>query len=279
VLPGERFIDEPASAAAPSPGEAESVTAEVALKVAGIDVQLTLTVPTAPVPPVAILPVLQRLSGAVEAEAVAAVGSSGRQITCRAGCGACCRQLVPISQIEARHLARLVEQSPAERRQRARARFAEAVRRLDEAGLLETLRHQERVTSAEKLPLGLAYFRLGIPCPFLEDESCSIYHERPLICREYLVTSPAAHCASPTAETIEMVHLPARFSGMLARFGASSPTPAGQWVPLVLALEWVDAHPDQTAPRPGPEWVAMLFQSLSGQQVPSPGEAVMGRPV
>ena len=40
--------------------------------------------------------------------------------------------------------------------------------------------------------LGREYFQLGIPCPFLEEESCSIYHDRPITCREYLVTSPPA---------------------------------------------------------------------------------------
>jgi Fe-S-cluster containining protein len=36
-----------------------------------------------------------------------------------------------------------------------------------------------------------------MPCPFLEDESCSIHPDRPLVCREYLVTSPAELCAGP----------------------------------------------------------------------------------
>ncbi len=41
------------------------------------------------------------------------------------------------------------------------------------------------------------YFHLGIACPFLEDESCSIHADRPISCREYLVTSPAVNCADP----------------------------------------------------------------------------------
>jgi Fe-S-cluster containining protein len=262
---------------APPHADPELVTAEIALNVAGLHAQLTLTVPKAKVPPGVVLPVLHTLSAAVQAEVTEAVGRCGRRVTCQAGCGACCRQLVPISQIEARQLALLVEQMPEERRLSVKARFAEAIKRLEEAGLIEALRHQERVTPAEKLPLGLDYFHLGIPCPFLEDESCSIYEDRPLMCREYMVTSPAVHCANPTAENIEMVHLPVRFSGMLARFPDPAPGPQNKWVPLVLALEWVESHPDPTPPRPGPEWVALLFERLSGKQVPLVDDAVMGR--
>jgi hypothetical protein len=33
------------------------------------------------------------------------------------------------------------------------------------------------------------YFLQGVACPFLEAESCGIHPDRPLACREYLVTS------------------------------------------------------------------------------------------
>jgi len=61
------------------------------------------------------------------------------------GCGACCRQLVPITEIEARYLGELVEFLAQERQTEIRRRFADVLRRLDEADLLETLRHLERM--------------------------------------------------------------------------------------------------------------------------------------
>jgi hypothetical protein len=56
--------------------------------------------------------------------------------------------------------------------------------------------------------LGHLYFEPAIACPFLEDESCSIHPDRPLACREYLVSSPASACAHPSPESIERVDLP-----------------------------------------------------------------------
>jgi Fe-S-cluster containining protein len=255
----------PVSSAAP-----EHLSAQVELRLAGVQVQLALTVPTAPVHAGVILPIFQSLSEAIEADAVAGAQGQGKRISCRAGCGACCRQLVPISEIEARCLAELVALLPEPRRSAIRARFAEALARLEAAGLLETVRHLERVDVADKESLALTYFHLGIACPFLEDESCSIYPQRPLSCREYLVTSPAENCSHPTKDNVKGFKLPVRLSGMLARFSKECAAARQPWVPLILALERAESEPDGSPARPGPEWVTLLFEKLSGQEVPAP---------
>jgi Fe-S-cluster containining protein len=256
-------MDDKTPSAAP-----ESLTAQVDMKIAGTRVQLTLTVPTAPVPPGAILPVLQTLSEAVGADVADKLETQGKRISCRAGCGACCRQLVPITETEARYLAELVESMPQERQTEIRSRFADVLRRLDEADLLETLRHLERIIPEKREALSLAYFSLGIPCPFLENESCSIHSQRPLICREYLVTSPAEHCANPAAELVEGVKLPVRLSMILARLPDSSTPGPSPRVALPLALEWAANHSEGSPARPGPEWVTRLFRLLSGREIP-----------
>ncbi len=265
------IVDETSSS--PSPSSPEQVTAHGVLNLGGMRVEIDLTVPTVPVRPTAVLPVLHGLWTAIENGLVEDVERQGQRISCRAGCGACCRQLVPISRLEARRLAELVAELPEPRRSVVRHRFSEALQRLDESGLLEELRHPERVGSDDRAPLGMAYFRLGIPCPFLEDESCSIHADRPLACREYLVTSPAQNCANPTKDNIEGVPMPVRLSGALARFAESTTDGSGTWVPLVRAMEWVESHPDQSPERPGPEWVDLLFRELTGRQIPPPAQA------
>ncbi len=256
------------SSASPNPPEHRS--AHGALNVGGVRLEFDLTVPTAPVRPTAVLPVLHSLWTTIEAGLVEDVERQGRRISCGPGCGACCRQLVPISRIEARRLAELLEELPEPRRSAVRNRFAEAIRRLDEAGLLEALRRPESLGADDRLPLGLDYFQLGIACPFLEEESCSIHPDRPLACREYLVTSPAENCANPTRDNIEGVSMPLRLSGKLARFTEASGAGSATWVPLVLAPEWAEAHPDPSPARPGPEWVTLLFRELTGKELPTP---------
>ncbi len=153
-----------------------------------------------------------------------------------------------------------------------RARFAEARRRLGEAGLLRDLQDTGKVTDTGYGALNAAYFAQGIACPFLEEESCSIYEERPITCREYLVTSPAENCSQPTPENIRRVKVLMPVFNAVARWQAP---PSGhfleRWVPLILAPEWPEDHPDNAPPRPGLDLLRELLDHLAGSEDP-PGE-------
>lgn len=246
--------------------QADTVTTRVKLSGEDWEIHTTLSVPTAPIGLRIMLPLVQSFADAVAGATAKAVEGEGRRISCRKGCGACCRQLVPISEVEARHLAALVEAMPEPRRSQVRARFAEARRRLAEAGLLESLLRRRDWGEGESHSVGEAYFRQGIPCPFLEEESCSIHPDRPIVCREYLVTSPAEHCAKPRADTVHRVRLPMKLWPALALFDDVGPEERFiHWVPLILALEWAAEHPEEPAPRPGPELLRRFLNHLTAQ--------------
>jgi Fe-S-cluster containining protein len=249
----------------------ETLTAHLGLSLAGRAVRADVTVPTKPIRIGEMLPVLQSLTDLVVGASAEAAEARGRMVSCAKGCGACCRQLVPISEPEARRIRDLVEALPEPRRSEVRGRFAEARRRLEQAGLLETLCQPEGSDCDALRALGLDYFAQQIACPFLDDESCSIHPDRPLACREYLVTSPAAHCARPSAETIERVEIPRSVWGALARVDPSDlSNRAHRWVPLVLAPEWADAHPDEPPPHPGPDLLRAVLERLTGTDIGSP---------
>src|SRR5512141_2278107 len=63
--------------------------------------------------------------------AVAAEARQGRQVSCRKGCGACCRQAVPVSAPEAWMLRDLVVSLPPDRRAPLLERFAAVKERLE----------------------------------------------------------------------------------------------------------------------------------------------------
>jgi hypothetical protein len=157
---------------------------------------------------------------------------------------------------------------PEPRRSEIRRRFAEARRRLQESGLLARLESADRPSGKELRPFGLEYFSQRIACPFLEDESCSIYADRPMACREYLVTSPAAHCADPTPERVRCVPMPGKVSNAVAQADRPASDRAIPWVPLILAPEWAETHAAEPGPRPGPEWLRAVFERLAGQAIP-----------
>jgi Fe-S-cluster containining protein len=154
-------------------------TATLRLGIGNLKIVHAVSVPSGPVRASEVVPALQGLVNAVVEAA-----EKDKAISCRKGCGACCRQLVPVSRTEGERLLEEIKALPPGRQQRLRERFAAAEAKVTAAGLGERAGRSDR-------ELSLAYFALGIACPFLEDESCSIHPVRPLVCREYLVTSPA----------------------------------------------------------------------------------------
>ncbi len=221
-------------------------TATLRLTVGELRVVHPITVPSAPVPAAEIVPALQGLVNAVVEAAEA-----GKSISCRKGCGACCRQLVPVSRSEGERLLQVIEAMPGESRRTLAARFAAAEKTIDAAGLKMREGRSDRELSA-------AYFALGLACPFLEEESCSIHRERPLICREYLVTSPAVLCSGPKQEGVTPVAVP---KVSLAARGLQEEK--DEWFPLAMLMVWARTRPRKATKRTGPEWVQRFLRGLS----------------
>ncbi len=181
------------------------------------------------------LPAFRVVADAVVLLTERSINQHGGKLSCEKGCGACCRQLVPVAHAEARRLAEVIDAMPEPRRSTLRDRFTDAVRRVRDAGLFARLSDPDAFEADELRAVPMQYFRLGIACPFLEDESCSIYAERPLACREYLVTSPAAFCASPD-ERVAAVRMPLKSSEALARLDGTHDARYVKRVPLTLSL-------------------------------------------
>lgn len=221
-------------------------TATLRLSVGDLKVVHPITVPSGPVSASEVVPALQGLVNAVVAAAEA-----GKAISCRKGCGACCRQLVPVSRTEGERLLGVIEAMPPDRRKELGARFASAATAIKRAGL-----DQRRGRADRELSTG--YFALGIACPFLEEESCSIHPERPLVCREYLVTSPAELCAGPAQEGVTPVPVPK--VSMAAR---GLQDEREEWFPLAMLMEWSRTRPRGGSKRTGPEWVQRFLARMS----------------
>ncbi len=232
----------------------------VEITVFGGTLRASVPVPEGPVAPREMLPTFQGIAEAIIHMSIKAVEREGRSVSCRAGCGACCRQFVPISETEARVLIDLVESMPEPRRTQVKSRFAAAAARLDEAGLRDRLMNPETHPKVRMTTVGAEYFRLWIPCPFLENESCSIHPQRPILCREYLVTSPAARCA--TLEDIDGVTVPYHASLAACRFDEKPTQVLVKTVPLTMIFEWAKTAPPPPRPRPGPEIMREFLKYL-----------------
>ncbi len=241
--------------------------AEIRLSVYGEPVTISVNIPTRHTTTRRMLPIFREACHRVVEGAVNHAENNGRTVSCKAGCGACCRQLVPIAPSEAHLLKELVNDLPPDRKAQIEGRFENARSRLEQAGLLQTLSAAEKPVDSEYKRLGLEYFALGVPCPFLENESCSIHQDRPLVCREYLVVSPAENCARTNGEPIEVLKIPGKASKALLAIDDAEDKKLRNWVPLVLALEWAEKNPKASPARPGTEIAERFIRELAGTNV------------
>jgi Fe-S-cluster containining protein len=247
----------------------EWTTGTVRLSLYGEPIEMEMTVPAKPVKPTRMLPIFQAVSSSFIELGKSAVESQGEKISCQAGCGACCRQLVPLAEIEAYQIAELVENMPEPHRTEVKRRFAEAVEHFRENKWFERMKHFPELSPKERMPLVMEYFHEGIPCPFLENESCSIYPDRPLICREYLVTSPAKYCSRPTAETVQRLNLLLKPSTSVLEISQTKNLGTAFCVPMISALEYAETFPDISDEKTGEEWMAEFFRDLTKTEIPA----------
>lgn len=185
-----------------------------------------------------LVPTAYELTMALSGRANRHEEQAGRPISCRAGCAACCRQLVPLSPPEAFYLVGMLDAIHPDRKRTYLARFEQIDARLEAEGMIEEL-FNPTVTDDPVLEVSRRYFNMAMACPFLEDECCSIHPVRPVACREYNVTSPATWCSDPYNHPIQKVPMPLPLSLPLTLltnelFGRRFPL-----IPLTLAPRWV----------------------------------------
>src|SRR5438477_2508063 len=118
----------------------EWVTGKVVLRIGGEPLEMELTVPAKPVKPHRMLPIFQQMTSSIVDMSVDAMQAAGEKISCKAGCGACCRQPVPLAEIEVYQIAELVEAMPEPRRTEIKKRFAEANDHFAKMGWYERIR-------------------------------------------------------------------------------------------------------------------------------------------
>ncbi len=235
--------------------EKEWLTATITLATAANPVNISLKVPGWPVKPQVMLPVLQQLANKLANVAEQKAAVAGDAVSCRMGCAACCRQPVPVTEVEVYYLAMIVAQQPEPRRSELRRRFDVAATHFQQMGWLDAYSQCEDAATLKSLIQ--AYCAEDISCPFLENDACSIYAHRPVVCREFLVTSDPVHCS---AETDENVHrLPVTLSlmeglGQMGRTRYLAGTKS--FLPLVFSLAWASQTPESFAEKTGPEWLA-----------------------
>lgn len=170
---------------------------------------------------------------------------AGTPSQCRAGCSACCHQLVMVSSLEAHAILQYLEVHPEAGvgLQERLAAWSSAVAARPElavqlAGLADAGGYPEEAAGGR---VEEDYWAAQIACPFLSENRCTIYPVRPFSCREHHVVSAPELCQieldrpEPAGTRLEYRTL-AGFIGSTVYFLSDI------LMPLPVALEYAQAN-------------------------------------
>ncbi|MCY2925560.1 MAG: YkgJ family cysteine cluster protein [Planctomycetota bacterium] len=160
-------------------------------------------------------------------------GRHNRPISCRKGCSACCRYLVPLSVPEA---LLLPTETPALTRPRAQGAFLAAARNLLRAGSPPALEGLEPHQAQQAISDW--YVHANVTCPFLANSCCQVYPHRPLACREHLALSNPDSCSPNALDPALLVACRISVTTALSDLAAELEGTGPEAVMLPLARLW-----------------------------------------
>ncbi len=173
---------------------------------------------------------------------------SGEYIPCRKGCSACCSYIVPLSIPEVFRLGEEVSAMPSERRNailrtvlKAAGRILDHTPNYSENGAILMGSGQEEMDR-----LSLWYTGLELACPFLRNNLCSYYEQRPIACREHMVTSLESCCGDNGDDEPSAVRISASVLECLGKLTADLEQCDMEAVMLPLALPWAQDNLDRS---------------------------------
>jgi len=207
----------------------------ISLEIQGQPVCAQVETPNVPTRLADVVPLAQKLADKI---IECTSRSAAKPITCRKGCAACCRYLVPLSVPEALDILERIDQTPRSQACQLQRRFLRAAERLISSVAAE----KQSLSTSEPKSLSRWYHGLAIDCPFLDGETCTIYSNRPIACREHLTTDPAELCRQPQPEKGTTLTMPFSISQVLARLAARLEQSPPEAVMLPLVLPWAEAN-------------------------------------
>ncbi|MHC4394710.1 MAG: YkgJ family cysteine cluster protein [Planctomycetota bacterium] len=192
-----------------------------------------------------IVPIARTVCSKVAVTVLEKLREDGEAIPCHKGCSACCHYLTSLSVPEAFRLSEELLAMPAESGKAVLESYLEAAKKI-----LDNMPEDFDITSeptqineqAQMSQLSSWYAGLELACPFLSDNLCTIYDQRPTACRENIVTGSAEMCKVEGQDGTQVVKMPVSVTEALARLAADLEQSSVEAVMLPLALPWAEEN-------------------------------------
>jgi len=144
-----------------------------------------------------LMPMARMISKAIVKIALKQCRTAGQVIACKQCCQAdCCRQPIGLSTIEAAYLAEMLANDSSQAAQDSTQKCRQHTQHLDALMTQQESTHPTFWSSSPTSALRFEqwYNKLALDCPFLHLNRCSIYADRPSICRQWFVTGSYHLC-------------------------------------------------------------------------------------
>jgi len=195
-----------------------------------------------------IVPLAHTISARIADIVIARNRRVGIDIVCRKGCAHCCKNLVPLAVPEAFRLKEYIYSMPRDQRDAMLRLCLLAARDILAEELPEFFASQTATDSIDGLAflsdLSRWYVSLGVCCPFLSENICTIYENRPLACRDYFVHGGGSVCANADVAT-EPVKMPVPMVEVLGQLAGELEDDDIEAVILPLTPVWCEQNVDR----------------------------------
>lgn len=163
---------------------------------------------------------------------------------CKKGCSHCCHYMIPLSSAEAFRLDEEIQALPRDRKRKAIRSMLVAARRVLEYRVPKLVAegHSEELQTPNLLVISDWFNSLHLPCPFLTDNSCRIYANRPIACREHLATGNPFGCKTTSKKIASVVEMPISIAEVLNEVSNRLEGTESESVILPVAIVWCNEN-------------------------------------
>lgn len=119
--------------------------------------------------------------------------NQGLKSVCAEGCSHCCKHPIAMLEYEALILKRFLDNYSNRDLKKLEEKVDRVIALIEESGIDTNINNPHISRERVQTLLG-DYFKLSIPCVFLEDNKCSIYSVRPTACWSYKAYFTNANC-------------------------------------------------------------------------------------
>lgn len=207
----------------------------------GHRVSFQLNVPDAEFSFSDIVPIANTISDRITEVVIDKLRDDGVQLSCQRGCSACCSYLVPLSVPEVFHLEKMIlARGKFKSRKLMRSCLLAARSILKQKPPNMFTGETKNCSVQSNIDISAVanwYSNLKVKCPFLLNNICNAYDQRPLVCREHLVTVLPRLCKEENGIACAL-DMPVRVSTALSKLTGELEGKESEAVLLPLIPVW-----------------------------------------